>query len=502
MKTLRLTLAASMLVPMGARNDLAYGQQADAPINLGNRKQLCWDDALFESRRGIEFQMHPLQRTNERCLTADQPWESWQIGGMLCLLRENELFRMWYGVSHGIRQGEEYAVAYAESRDGVHWTKPDLGLVEYQGSRRNNLVVGYSSVLGQVFVDPRGGPEQRYKMLAAIYPTSPGDPPRYLTVLSSPDGLRWSRPARNVVRSERIALDTQSQVFWDDERGEYVLYTRMAGRQVARTAAATLDEFPEPELVLRPQNPEDADYYQSNVTRYTDAARAWFALVPVFFHPRPTQGLPEQTVTVNYAGNAINAPAPDTIDAHLFTSRDGVTWQRQGAGRPVLGLGAEGSFDSRQIYPGVGYAVMGDEIWVYYTGFDVTHLGVLEGASPFQRRLGTISRARLRLDGFVSASASRAEAELLTRPITFSGVRLELNVDCSAGGYVDCELLTAEGRPIEGYTRAQCQRVFHNGVRQVVSWKGNSNLSQLAGKPVRLKLYLKNADLYAFQFAK
>lgn len=143
---------------------------AAEPIPLGERKQLTWDDALFDKSGGARFEMHRPQLTRERNLIADKPWESWQIGGMSSFLHENGKFRLWYGVSHGIRNGEEYAVAYAESDDGIHWTKPNLGLVEYAGSKQNNLVVAYNSVVGQVFVDPAAPPAQKYKMLAAIFP--------------------------------------------------------------------------------------------------------------------------------------------------------------------------------------------------------------------------------------------------------------------------------------------------------------------------------------------
>ena len=89
------------------------GEDAEPAVDIGSSKRLMWNASLFESSRGIRFEMHRPHRTGERCLIADKPWESWQIGGMSSLLHENGKFRLWYGVSHGIRHGEEYAVAYA-----------------------------------------------------------------------------------------------------------------------------------------------------------------------------------------------------------------------------------------------------------------------------------------------------------------------------------------------------------------------------------------------------
>ena len=130
-------------------------------------------------------------------------------------------------------------------------------------------------------------------MLAAIYPTIDSDPKRYLTLLSSPDGLTWSKPERNVVREGEFALDTQSQAFWDRDRKSYVLFTRMGPwRQVGRSESADPFAFGPPVNVMRPEDPVKADYYQAGITKYEEAANAYFALVPVFFHPGDARGEP------------------------------------------------------------------------------------------------------------------------------------------------------------------------------------------------------------------
>jgi hypothetical protein len=477
----------------------------EGPMALGSAKHLTWNHRLFDQVDGVRFEMQRPHVTGERLLTGDRPWESWQLGGMSSLLHENGRFRLWYGVSHGIRNGEEYAVAYAESDDGLHWTKPDLGLVEYEGSRKNNLVVGYSSVVGQVFVDPNSPENARYRMLVAIYPHKPGDPPRYLTLLSSPDGLRWTAPERNVVREGEFALDTQSQAYWDRDRQSYVLFTRMGPwRQVGRSESRDPFVFPPPVHVLRPETPSRADYYQAGVTQYAEARNAYFALVPVFFHPgdergQPTDGHP--LLRFRYMGNEVSAVAPDTLDLHLFTSDDSIAWERRGEHEPFVGLGPDGRFDSRSLYPGVGYAVLKDELWFYYSAYDCTHIESLDGDRPFEKSLGTITRATLRRDGFVAARAGHAGGELRTHPVTFTGSQLELNLDCSAGGFANVELQSATGEPLPGYTLADSDRIYHNNLRKIVTWKGQADLSSLSGRPVRLRIQLRDSKLYALQFA-
>jgi hypothetical protein len=104
------------------------------------------------------------------------------------------------------------------------------------------------------------------------------------------------------------------------------------------------------------------------------------------------------------------------------------------------------------------------------------------------------------LDGFVSADFSDAGGELITAPLIFSGSRLHLNINGKRGqGRV--ELLDADSNPISGFELAACRRITADSVRQVVSWKGRSDLSRLKGQPIHVRFRMGGAKLYAFQFA-
>ena len=107
-----------------------------------------------------------------------------------------------------------------------------------------------------------------------------------------------------------------------------------------------------------------------------------------------------------------------------------------------------------------------------------------------------------RLDGFVSANFGYTGGELVTRPITFDGSALLLNLDASASGEGRVEIQDAEGRPIEGRTLADCDRVMGNHFRHVVSWGGASDLGVPAGTPIRLRFAMRGARLFALQFAE
>ena len=111
-----------------------------------------------------------------------------------------------------------------------------------------------------------------------------------------------------------------------------------------------------------------------------------------------------------------------------------------------------------------------------------------------------LRRHTLRLDGFVSVQAPRAGGELLTKPFRFQGSRLTLNFATSAVGSVQVEIQSEDGRPLPGFTLADCEETYGDTVERPIPWKKGTDVSSLAGTAVRLRFVLKDADLYAFQF--
>ena len=119
------------------------------------------------------------------------------------------------------------------------------------------------------------------------------------------------------------------------------------------------------------------------------------------------------------------------------------------------------------------------------------------------KNIAVLSRVELRMDGFVSVRGSYTGGEFATPLLKFSGKKLVLNIDTSATGIGYVEIQDADGFIVEGFSQTDCDMIHTcNEISRVVSWKGQSDLSKLAGKPVRLRFFLRNADLYAFQFAE
>ena len=172
-----------------------------------------------------------------------------------------------------------------------------------------------------------------------------------------------------------------------------------------------------------------------------------------------------------------------------------------------MSVGSKGSWDEAQIYP-TAPVVVGNEIWIYYTGTNVRHtfesLETLGQTFGGQKRLVAIGLAKLRLDGFVSIDSGATEGMLLTKPLVFDGERLIIiNADsqfASKAGYVRVELRDREGRVIPGYEASACDPFSGNSIHHTVSWQGKTSLPELIRQPVRLKFLLKRTKLYSFQF--
>ena len=106
----------------------------------------------------------------------------------------------------------------------------------------------------------------------------------------------------------------------------------------------------------------------------------------------------------------------------------------------------------------------------------------------------------IRLDGFVSLDSDYAGGRVVTKPLTFKGDRLNLNVETGVAGEARVELLDSYGKPIAGYSLTDSDPVKGNFLEKTMTWNGNSDISRFAGKPVKLHFFLRDAKLYAFHF--
>ena len=488
----------------------ALAAAAEGPIHVGARLELLVDDFLIEAMSGqARLQLHrPVRR--EVVLRTDEPWGG-NASGYQSVVKDGDLYRMYYRGGHYQHGGEPamardthaWVLCYAESDDGIHWRKPELNICEFNGSKANNIVVNPELVaqIGgcpahtAVFKDanPDCPADEKYKIIVV------GSKPRGLYVLKSPDGLHFSLMSNKPIQTTG-AFDSQNLAFWDPVRKEYREYHRGfrgAVRDIMTATSKDILHFPKPEWLQYPGAPEQA-LYTNQVQPYYRAPHIFMGF-PMRYNDRgwsePMMDLPGQQV--RFARAKVSRRYGTTVtDAAFMTSRDGLHFKR---------------WAEAFIRPGPRQK----DTWVY--GDNFVFWGMVETQSHIEdapRELslyategyweGTsmnVRRYTLRVDGFVSAYATFAGGEIVTKPLVFEGGNLALNVATSAAGSIQIEVQDADGAPIDGYTLDECPEIFCDSLRYIVRWRyPGGDLRGLAGKPVRLRFVLKDADLYSFQF--
>lgn len=189
------------------------------------------------------------------------------------------------------------------------------------------------------------------------------------------------------------------------------------------------------------------------------------------------------------------------LEVQLAVSRDGVRWQRPSR-EPYFPTGLADEWDRWYAVMAPGIVRRGNYLYQYYNSSGRLHdSAVLRPEyAESARQLGGVGIVRQRLDGFVSADADYKGGALRTPPLIFKGNTLRLNIDTGSMGTAFVEIQDESGQPIPGFSLADCEEIGGNFIDQRVYWKGKSDVSALAGKPVRLHFQLKRAKLFAFQF--
>lgn len=450
---------------------------------MGSGKHLFIDLALIEKAENVRLVVNKPFKTGERCISAEYPWEGHRIGAYNTVMEDEGVYKMWYDAIDN--RGNRW-LCYATSEDGVLWEKPMMSLVPYGEFKETNIVFPPRPVPfepGCVFRDenPDCARDERYKMVCSY---APEKGKRGVYVFASPDGLNWK------TLSEEPAFrpsDTGNICFWDRRIGRYVSYVRVWApmRKVGRCEFTDITDWGREETVFSYDelDPPDMDFYTSAAIKYPYAEDVYLMFPSAYYHyPDPPVG--------KYRNDG-------PLDVRFAVSRDGRVWSRIDR-TPFIPLGVEGDFDDSAIYMVTGLIKRGDEIFMYYVGYDFTHGAYNVETDRFK---GVISRVVLRVDGFVSLDSGYTPGRVVTVPITFTGDRLELNVSTGVAGEVRVELLDLEGRPIPGYSLKDSDEIKGNYISKTVTWGGNPDVGGLEGTPVRLHIHLRDAKLYALQFS-
>lgn len=477
------------------------------PIAVGSDKQLFLDESFLAQRRNITLAVDRPYQDPEPVLVSDRPWESGGIGAYNTVMFEDGRFRLWYDACLLADEPGRFnrQLCYAESGDGVHWEKPDLGIIRFGDSKKNNIVSPPSGTQSQqgatVFRDDGAPPSERYKAWTKLNPAprkTSRSRPSGLWALTSPDGLRWKFLAEGYPLGQGAAADSQNIVYWDDETGCYVGFVRMKGFPrgrdrtcwVGRMTSRDFRTWTRAKTVFRADAEDESmplpsgmevlqpviDFYTPGGMKYPGAPGSYIMLPTPYHHWDRDRW-------------------PSTIDVTLLTSRDGHSWYRPSPREPWLRHGLDGAATSGMLFANPWPIVIGDEVWIYYNGTSRRH--DQSGASA--QRTG-LFRARLRRDGFLAAVSPPEGGSFTTPPLTFSGRRLSLNVDTGAGGWLEVEMLGGGRRPLSGLSRRDCDAVRGNTTARTVTWNGDEDCGRAAGHDVRLRFHMRSTRLYAFQF--
>ena len=232
------------------------------------------------------------------------------------------------------------------------------------------------------------------------------------------------------------------------------------------------------------QSSPTEELYTNQTHPYFRAPQLYVAIAARFVPGR--QAISDEEAAVLHVAERYHK---DLSDAVLMTTRGGHVYDRTFLSSFIRpGIGAR-NWVSRTNYPALGILQTGPTEMSIYTNQD--------NAQPTAH----LHRYALRLDGFASVHADYNGGELLTKPLIFSGSRLDLNFSTSAVGSIRVEIQDTNGHPIPGFAAADCVEVIGNEINRTVSWKSGSEVGSVAGKAVRLRFVMKDADLYAMRFA-
>ncbi len=457
------------------------------PIDIGSRRELFVDrfliDKLVNARLDLQRprEMGPVHKF-------DKPWEG-AFSGYSTLIKDGNLYRLYYrGIPTSGSDGRTGEVTcYAESRDGIHWTRPNLGLHEVHGTKQNNVILATPPFTHNFapFLDTRPGvpASERFKAIGGTGKSG-------LAAFASADGIRWRKLREEPILPPGPArYDSQNLAFYSEAEGRYVCYFRTFRRigsqnyrWISRTTSADFLTWAPPEEMSFGDAPPE-HLYTNQTSPYFRAPHIRISIAARFF--------PGRQVIDDAEAKAINVDPKyykDISDAVLFSTRGGNTYDR--------------TFLEAFIRPGLGL-----ENWVSrtnYPAWNVVQTGPAEMSLYVNKNYGQptaqLVRYTMRLDGFASVHAGAAGGELVTKPLRFKGSALDLNFATSAGGSVRVELQEANGTPIPGFTLADARELIGDQISRPARWNAGGDVRSLEGKTVRIRFVLKDADLYSFRF--
>ena len=507
-------MAAGLLAPLASANTGIPRE----PVAIGHESQFLFDLYIVDNHWGLRSQDDSVKRVSHQ--PRKHPGnpviptgKHFKISNVW-VTRDGSAgpFRMWYqnnlNVSAvelkeapdpneviqeegGKKGGPAFRkfVGYAESKDGIHWVKPNLNYFpdwagEKLGEPNNSVLEAKSSQAGGASI-VHGIPEKDkrgYKHVM-LYRRQGGRDNAGIYLVGSHDGMKWDDANKMLIA--RLASDTHNNIVYDAQKDEYVMFCRskhiytdgpgrgkldsLYCRRVARMTSKELwtkwDVNPQTIIV-----PDEEDYATGYKLLY---------------------GMPTRYQAGIYWGFLQHFRLNDFIYTELVVSRDGVRFDHM-PGRPkLIEYGADGTWDDTMNFT-CPWVESGNEWWMYYVGADGPHNSADKGMG--------VGLMTIRKEGLISLRGPESGATVVTRRMTWPGGGLLLNADCR-GGEIKVRVSDEKRVPIPGFDYSDSKTFTGDELAHEIKWRGKS-LDALKGKVVRLEFELKKADLFTFRAGK
>lgn len=443
--------------------------------------QYFLDDELIGYHEKLVRRWLPAKVFPNPVIVPDKPWEGRMLAFFGTVLAHEGGYRLYYTQ---MKPGTHLKVMLAESDDGFTWRKPELGVVECDGSRANNIVLdpGRHNDGPSLAFDPED-PEHPYKMMVFWK----GDrsqlwgPDWGLHGFQSADGVNWQPTDPHCV----LVAGDRTNVMVNKVDGKFVTYTRhknmfghTGGRAVYQSESDDFLQWTEPRLALRPDMEDEPDVEFYGMSAFHHNGR-YFGLLEYWRH------------------------ATDTFEIHLVFSRDGLNWSRPSPRAAFIAP----TYDWNRTWSSCasnGPIIINEQMVFYVGGRWTSHH--YDSAQQYS----TIGYASLPLDRFCALEAV-VPGKLVTKPIIWPGGELVLNADCresynshpaTANGEINVEVLGPSGEPLEDWPhKAVFQDNTHSrcGIRDgTVKWPEDKSMDAFRGRAITLRFTLRHARLFTF----
>ncbi|MDG4826466.1 hypothetical protein O7635_31840 [Asanoa sp. WMMD1127] len=458
---------------------------------LGAERELFLDDYRVESSQDVGRVVHPARKAPEPLIRATYPWEqnAYIYGSVFKI---GNVYRMWYDCNNDVAPG--YYLCYAESRDGVRWTKPlgrgNLGYKDIPASRTNLVIAGG----GTVAYNPTAPADRRFALMQ--FHTGVVNETLGYYVYFSPDGYHWTQA------SDKPALldGDVSNVTWDARTGRYIatikkrMFTSRTPGVYDRSAfVSTSTDF------LNWSTPVlgvSGDYADDGAAQARNGLEGQVYGMPVLPYESTYVGVPWMLLITNFTHGSQASAGDGPVLPQIAASRDLVDWSRP-VRDPIIEPGRPGAWDDGALYTASNVLVDDRSVTMYYGAFNAGHGGqpTTEGAPTYTSGVGM---ATWRRDGFVSMTNASLPGvgdpgTLTTKPLVTDGKALRVNADVRPKGSLTVEVLDAAGQPL-----LTSLPVKGDHLDTQVRWTGGRSLADLAGQPVKLRFTLVDTDLYAY----